>query len=341
MPHLLHVLTRPARRSLIVFFVGSVVLTAAACSLIGEDNPPWDTDIPESEAFDADRAGWGPEGRRIVFEHNGPIPDTTAGGPGLAVNQLWVADLEAGTRRPVLLGPAVAPDWSPDGQWLAFSTRISDAYLYRVSVDGEQLTPLTGPNSPNPDLEETVTPEWSPNGDRLLYTVVAGEPRGISIMKPDGSEARIIISYGVMGSWFPDGEHVVYVNWDQRVEDASRRKQIYRARDSGSGTEKLTDLPNSGIIGYPSVSPDGTQIAFVHRAEDGSAEVFLMHADGTGIRRVTQGPGSAERPEWHPEGKTIMFSRELPGGSHRLYLLDVETLEVEPVFPAQEAQRTE
>jgi Tol biopolymer transport system component len=154
-------------------------------------------------------------------------------------------------------------------------------------------------------------------------------------MKPNGSNARIIAPYGVMGSWFPDGEHVVYVNWDQRVEDTSRRRQIFRARADGTRIEKLTDLPRSDRMATPSVSPDGQQIAFIHRAADGTEEVFLMRSDGTNIRQITQGPGNAERPEWHPEGKTIAFSRQLADGSHRLYLLDVETLEVEPAFPAK------
>ena len=321
---------------------GAVLVTLAglfliaACSLVGSNSGNWDTDIPEGEAFDADRAAWGPEGRRIVFEHNGSLPDSVAGAPGqLAVNQLWVADLEAGTRRLVHRGPAVAPDWSPDGQQIAFSTRISNAYLFVVDAAGGTPTPLTGPDSPNPMLEETVTPEWSPSGDRLLYTIVAGEPRGISIMKPNGSNARIIAPYGVMGSWFPDGEHIAYVNWDQRVEDASRRRQIFRARADGTRIEKLTDLPRSDRMASPSISPDGQQITFIHRAADGTEEVFLMRSDGTDIRQITQGPGNAERPEWHPEGGTIASSRQLADGSHRLYVLDVETFEVEPAFSAK------
>jgi len=124
------------------------------------------------------------------------------------------------------------------------------------------------------------------------------------------------------------------VNWDQRVEDTSRRRQIFRVRADGTRIEKLTDLPRSDRIATPSVSPDSQQIAFIHRAADGTEEVYLMRSDGTDIRQITQGPGNAERPEWHPEGETIAFSRQLPDGSHRLHLLDVETLEVEPVFPA-------
>ena len=141
--------------------VAGLLLAAAACSLIGEDQPPWDTDISEGEAFDGDRAGWGPEGCRIVFEHNGPLPDTIAGAPGqLAVNQLWVADLETGIRRFVLRGPAVAPDWSPDSQQIAFIHHSADgsgeAFLMRS--DGAEIRQVTQGS------ESVEQVEWHPEG---------------------------------------------------------------------------------------------------------------------------------------------------------------------------------
>ena len=222
-------------------------------------------------------------------------------------------------------------DWSLDGEWFVFHTASIPRYLFKINVRGDSLVRLSGADSPNPDLEDTVAGRWSLSGDRILYAVSAGKPRGVSMMNLDGSGARILILYGVMPNWFPNGESIVYVNWDTTVEEG-RRRQIHRARADGAEIEKLTDLLDSGIINYPSVSLDGAHIAFVYRAEDQSAEVFLMRADGTDIRQVTQGPGIARSPEWHPNGEKILFERFIPNVSHHLYLLDVETLEVEPVF---------
>jgi len=111
------------------------------------------------------------------------------------------------------------------------------------------------------------------------------------------------------GEWGPNGHRVVFPH-----------------------SEPSTD----SIVLFPSVSQDGQQIAFSHRPHGGGgAEFYLMNADGTGIRQVTQGPGIARRPEWHPDGQTILFTRFRPNVSRRAYLLDVETLAVTPVFPAK------
>jgi TolB protein len=311
------------------------LLTLAACSTFGGDgNPPWDTDIPESEAFNAGAGEWGPNGRRIVFPHSDPSTDSTSG----ALDELWAADLRTGERWRIAPGRIVAPDWSPDGTRIAFHVGFLNSFLWTVDAKGEKFWSLTGPKSPNPDIEFAVTPKWSPSGDRLLFAIAAGEPRGISIMNPDGSGAKIVVPYGVMGGWFPDGERIVYVNCDQTVSDPNRRRQIFVAHADGSGVKKLTDLPDS-YAGNPAVSPDSRRIAFTHTGQDGGgSEVYLMNADGTEIRQVTSGPGIARRPEWHPDGQTILFSRFRPNVSKRAYLLDVTTLEVTPVFPAEPSE---
>jgi len=302
------------------------------CSVFGGEDPPWDTDIPEeSKAFNASGGTWSPDGAQIAFEYTPDVINPDSGG----VNQLWIADLEAGTRHPVMRRRVADPDWSPGGAWIVFHTASIPRYLFKITARGDSLVPLSGLGSPNPDLEDTVSGRWSPNGDRLLYAISAGEPRGVSIMKPDGAEARILIPYGVLPSWFPDGKRIVYVNWDQTVERGSgRRKQIFVANADGTRIKKLTDLPNSGTVSCPSVSPDGTQIAFVYRGEDRRPEVFLMRADGTNIHQVTGGPGLVNCPRRRPDGQKILFERTIPNVSRSLYLLDVETLEVEPVFPA-------
>ncbi|WP_263835634.1 TolB family protein [Salinibacter sp.] len=306
-----------------------LLFTLAACSLLGGEDPRWDTDVPRSAPLDALLGIWGPEGNRIAFVHT---PDSAATEPG-SYNQLWTYNLQTDTMRQVMRGPLFTPHWSPSGDRLVFHSPIPQ-YLFTVDPDGQNLQQLTGPDSPNPDLENTVVGKWSPSGKRILYTIEAGTPRGVSMMKPDGSSARILIEYGVQASWFPGGERIVYVNWDQSIEDGSRRKQIYVADTDGTNQRKLTDLKNSRDVGWPSVSPKGEQIAFAY-----NDQVHLMTADGTNVRQVTGGAGVAKQPVWSPDGETILFWRRYfddPETPERLFLLDVETLEVEPVFPAED-----
>lgn len=319
---------RPPR----LILLAALLALLAGCDLLHPgDNPPWDTDIPTSEAFDAELADWSPDGTRIIFQHTPPY-DSDHPEPS---NQLWVADLTTGERRAVFIAPVLNVDWSPDGQWFVFHAPTDPEQLYKLSAAGGEAMALTGPYSSNPDLQYAAVGRWSPDSQRLLFTIAAGEPRGITIMNADGSDPKIIVPYGIHGSWFPDGERIAYVNWDQDQPQGDRR-EIYTARADGSDVQRLTSLPFDANPANVAVSPDGQMIAFTNRGENGGAQLFLMNADGSDLRQVTDGEGLVVRPEWHPSGARILFTRWQPNISQRLYLLDVATLEVVPVFPAAE-----
>jgi TolB protein len=58
----------------------------------------------------------------------------------------------------------------------------------------------------------------------------------------------------------------------------------------------------------PAWSPDGRRIAFVSR-RDGHSHIYVMRADGTGSRRVTDSTPDDDGPTWSPDGRRIAFSR--------------------------------
>ena len=69
----------------------------------------------------------------------------------------------------------------------------------------------------------------------------------------------------------------------------------------GTDLTRLTRSPGPDFD--PSWSPDGTKIAF--RSErSGEPELWVMNADGTGQRRLTEGLS----PAWSPDGSLIAFS---------------------------------
>ncbi|HKI45930.1 MAG TPA: hypothetical protein VKA08_11425 [Balneolales bacterium] len=290
-----------------------------------------DHDIPPSEDFDAYYGFWGPNGDKIYFQHNeklGTNPD-----PG-RLDELWELDLKTGKRQMIHSGRILNASISQDGEWFVFHSFSDPEYLYKMRSNGTDLEKLTGPDSPNPDWKYTNVGRWSPDGKQILFTVAAGVPRGISLMDSSGSNAHIIIPYGVGARWFHGGKRIVYVNWDT-TQPQGRRRQIYIANVDGSDPQKITDLPHSDYVGEPVSSPDGNKIVFDNVASNNNYELFIMNSDGTEIEQVTEGVGVAGRPQWSPNGKTILFSRFIPNVSRRLYLLDVQTKQVTPVFPAK------
>lgn len=58
----------------------------------------------------------------------------------------------------------------------------------------------------------------------------------------------------------------------------------------------------------PAWSPDARSIAFVSRRE-GRAHVYVMRADGAGVRRLTRGAADDTSPAWSPDGRQIAFAR--------------------------------
>ena len=59
----------------------------------------------------------------------------------------------------------------------------------------------------------------------------------------------------------------------------------------------------------PAWSPDATRIAFSSR-RDGETHIYVMGADGTGARRITNTARADDHPSWSPDGKRIVFARE-------------------------------
>jgi len=311
-------------QTIIIFLI--FFFQMASCTTNVEDPV---TELPPSENFDAHYGTWNTDGTKILFHHtdlSGILPKQY---------QLYVADLQTDDRFKVFDGPSLNPDWSADGQWIAFHSNSIPERIFKYSIDADSLVQLTGEQTAA-DFRNTSIARWSPDGNQLLFTIIAGDPRGAVTLNSDGSDAEIVIPFAVGASWFPDGEHIVYVNWDTD-QPVNRQRQLYMARADGSNPEKLTDLDNSDIVSSPAVSPDGNKIAFIHRSAPGTTDLFILNLDTEEVHQLTNTPREVTvfRPEWHPDGDKILFTATIPNVSRRLYTIQPSNGMIEPVFPEQ------
>jgi TolB protein len=83
------------------------------------------------------------------------------------------------------------------------------------------------------------------------------------------------------------------------------------------------------------LSPDGTQVVFFS-GRDGNAYIYLMNADGSDVKRLTEGGGGDTSPRWSPDGELIAFSR-----SGSLYTMKPDGSEQTLIMEAQAAASAE
>jgi sugar lactone lactonase YvrE len=130
---------------------------------------------------------------------------------------------------------------------------------------------------------------------------------------------------------------------------------LYGVHPDGTGVRRLT---TRAVDTDPAWSPDGSKIAFVRGFWDRNAGIYVMDADASDPRRITDGDslidGSDVGPAWSPDGTKIAFSREgreagaetgnadiyavSPDGTGLVRLTDDPVMEYEPAWSPDGSQ---
>jgi Tol biopolymer transport system component len=143
---------------------------------------------------------------------------------------------------------------------------------------------------------------------RIAFSAGPGRAEDIYVVKADGTGLRQVTSDPAADfdpTQSPDGKQIAYRH---QIGD-DRSTDIYVVDADGSGERNVSR--NEGVADWgPAWSPDGSQIAFMAQTPEGTQnyEIFVMNADGTDPRRLTQSPGDDGWPTWSPDGTRILFS---------------------------------
>jgi len=111
-------------------------------------------------------------------------------------------------------------------------------------------------------------------------------------------------------SWSPDGRAVAYTSW--RKVATGGGLDFYISRIFQGIIENPTKGRNESNM-QPAFSPDGTRIAFASNRADNNNEIYVMNADGSGLRRLTDHPAADLIPTWSPNGTQIAFVSDRTG----------------------------
>jgi TolB protein len=258
------------------------------------------------EGYDADVAV-SPDGRWIVFSstrhtERGDIYLQRV--DGLSVTQLTSdADDDAN------------PTFSADGAHIAFcSARAGTWDIYVMDADGRNVTQVT--SGPMQDLH----PSFAPDGRRLVYCSTGGRSGQWELWTVDlETLQKRMIGFGLFPSWCPD---------PSRDRIAFQRARARGSRWFSLWTLELVDgearnvseiavSTNSAVVS-PVWSPDGRRMAFstiveparttVNGRPGGQQDVWVINADGTGRRRLTDGKGVNAAPFWGAGDRVYFIS---------------------------------
>ncbi len=193
-----------------------------------------------------------PDGKLVAFSYLGDI---------------WVVDAVGGTARAVTSYPAhdMAPVFSPDGRWIAFSSNRHGSYnVFVVSARGGHPRRLTF------DSDNDVVNGWSPDGKEILFAStrsVAFPPSFELYTVPveGGMVHRVSANDGKDGVYSPDGAHIAYVRgpglWYRKGYRGSSNDDIWVSDADGSRNYRLTNF--AGQDGSPMWSADGKNLYYV------------------------------------------------------------------------------
>ena len=94
---------------------------------------------------------------------------------------------------------------------------------------------------------------------------------------------------------------------------------VFTINPDGRGERQVTFPPPGVVDRNPDVSPDGRRIVFERQAQT-SAEIYVVNADGTGLKRLTEGVGCSdcEAGPVFDESGACVAAVSVAGPSHRL-----------------------
>ncbi len=213
--------------------------------------------------------------------------------------------------------------------------------IFKVNPDGSGLRLIT--HDHRAYMKWNCCPTWSPDGKEIVFVssdlpTFGGSHAAIFIFDVVGDTGRAVFRDDTScphdPAWSPDARHLVFSRGvksrvtigrliQHRTENCTQM-ELFSINLDGSGLPQLTHSESTSSS-RPAWSPDGRTIAYVSRPksnDEGKADIFLMDADGSNPRQLTEG-GTAEvnvDPSWSPDGTEIAFCSNRDGGSE-VYLM--------------------
>jgi Tol biopolymer transport system component len=173
-------------------------------------------------------------------------------------SNIWALDLgPPGKGRPKLTRLFAStrteetPAIRPDGKQIAFaSNRSGYSEIWTGRADGSDVMQVTFLQNP-----VTSSPDWSPNGRRLVFDSRVGDRAHLYALSADGGQTEALSSgpgLSVVPHWSRDNK------WIYFSSDRTGRMEVWRVPSHGGPVQQITR--DGGFAGVP--SPDGENLYY-------------------------------------------------------------------------------
>ncbi|CAN5860703.1 S9 family peptidase [soil metagenome] len=292
-----------------------------------------------------------PDGKRVAYTVNETVMTTDK---SEFVTQIYLANTDGTSAFQITYGEksSTNPKWSPDGNWLAFTSNRKDNKnnLYLLRLNGGEAEPLT-------DVKTAVANfDWSPDGRWIAYTITDKKTddeekndKGkndfrwvdenvkmsrlfvVSVMKDESGkrEPRQLTTenYNVGGDfdWSPDGRVIVFSHSRSPVANDWTTADVSMIEVASGKVSSF--LKTAAAESSPRFSPDGKSIAVtVSDIPARWASNNLIHiiplSGGEPKILASSFDGQPNIAGWSLDGKRIYFT-EAKGTGTRVYTVDV------------------
>jgi Tol biopolymer transport system component len=276
---------------------------------------------------------WSPDGREVVCATEGIDNPLVRRHP----SQIFRVSLATGQRRQVGQGDAVQPSWSPHGFRIAYwgISPSGQRVIWTVPADGGEAVQVTGGTSVD------WNPVWSPDGRHLyfasdrsgvtnLWRLPVDERSGRVLGGPEpvttSGQASLLLSLA------RDGRRIAYAS------DESRTILEKVPFDPASGALAGPDVAitqTAGLIVTLDASRDGRWL--VYQTLSPREDLFVVHPDGSGLRRLTDDEFKDRQPRWSPDGTRIAFYSNR-GGRYEIWTVRTDGSRLERAAVLRERQ---
>ncbi len=204
---------------------------------------------------------------------------------------IWIMNTD-GSGAKQILQRASGPTFSPDGKQIAYYHWTDGIFVVNADGSGAPGKKIVGDTN-------VGFIDWSHDGRWIAFSTQPGGQGNISIdaVAPDGTGRRHI-TVGKSPSWSPDDTTIAMDSCDM-----ANHCGIYKTSSAGGGG-MTTVVADGG--GLPDWSPDAKRIVY-QTSIDGTAQLVVINADGTGKKQLTQGASMHVDAVWSPDGNFIFY----------------------------------